>query len=171
MVKSVDLRHERHPLDQVAVVELTQVTPGQAPAGRQCRRAGSLQSLRLYVMGIEESRVQSNLGFRVPGKVIERLVDVGQDVQAGQPLMRLDQKDLDLALSAKENAVAAARALAVQTKADEARYRQLTAAGWVAWQRYDQAKAAFDTANAQLAAAEAQADVARASRPRSSDQG
>jgi len=112
-------------------------------------------------MGIEESRVQSNLGFRVPGKAIERLVDVGQDVQAGQPLMRLDQKDLDLALSAKENAVAAARALAVQTKADEARYRQLTAAGWVAWQRYDQAKAAFDTANAQLAAAEAQADVAR----------
>jgi RND family efflux transporter MFP subunit len=110
--------------------------------------------------GIISARVQSNLGFRVPGKVIERLVDVGQDVQAGQPLMRLDQKDLDLALSAKENAVAAARALAVQTKADEARYRQLTAAGWVAWQRYDQAKAAFDTANAQLAAAEAQADVA-----------
>src|SRR5262249_43132460 len=102
-----------------------------------------------------------NLGFRVSGKVIERLVDVGQDVQAGQPLMRLDQKDLDLALSAKENAVAAARALAVQTKADETRYRQLTVAGWVARQRYDQAKAAFDTANAQLAAAEAQADVAR----------
>jgi RND family efflux transporter MFP subunit len=111
--------------------------------------------------GIISARVQSNLGFRVPGKVIERLVDVGQDVQAGQPLMRLDQKDLDLALSAKENAIAAARALAVQTKADEARYRQLTAAGWVAWQRYDQAKAARDTANAQLAAAEAQADVAR----------
>lgn len=111
--------------------------------------------------GIISARVQSNLGFRVPGKVIERLVDIGQDVQAGQPLMRLDQKDLDLALSAKENAVAAARALAVQTKADEARYRQLTAAGWVARQRYDQAKAAFDTANAQLAAAEAQADAAR----------
>ena len=92
--------------------------------------------------GIISARVQSNLGFRVPGKVIERLVDVGQDVQAGQPLVRLDQKDLDLALSAKENAVVAARALAVQARADEARYRQLTAAGWVAPQRYDQAKAA-----------------------------
>jgi RND family efflux transporter MFP subunit len=111
--------------------------------------------------GVISARVQSNLGFRVPGKVIERFVDAGQDVRAGQPLMRLDQKDLDLALAAKENAVAAARALAVQAKADEARYRQLTAAGWVAKQRYDQAKAAYDSATAQLAAAQAQADVAR----------
>src|SRR5215213_9113480 len=111
--------------------------------------------------GVISARVQSNLGFRVPGKVIERLVDAGQDVRAGQPLLRLDQKDLDLALIAKENAVTAARALAVQAKADEARYRQLTAAGWVARQRYDQAKAAFDSAIAQLAASEAQAGVAR----------
>src|SRR5204863_8289985 len=75
--------------------------------------------------------------------------------------MRLDPKDLDLALTAKENAVAAARALAAQARADEARYRQLTADGWVSRQRYDQAKAAIDSAEAQLAAAEAQADVAR----------
>jgi len=111
--------------------------------------------------GVVSARVQSNLGFRVPGKVIERLVDVGQNVHAGQLLMRLDPKDLDLALTAKESAVAAARALAVQARADEVRYRELTAAGWAARQRYDQAKAAFDSANAQLAAADAQADVAR----------
>jgi RND family efflux transporter MFP subunit len=111
--------------------------------------------------GIISARVQSNLGFRVPGKVTERLVDAGQDVRAGQPLMRLDQKDLALALTARENAVAAARALAAQARADEARYRRLTADGWVARQRYDQAKAAADSAEAQLAAAEAQADVAR----------
>jgi RND family efflux transporter MFP subunit len=111
--------------------------------------------------GIISARVQSNLGFRVPGKVVERFVDVGQEVHAGQPLMRLDPKDLDLALTAKENAVAAARALAAQARADEARYRQLTADGWVSRQRYDQAKAAADSAEAQLTAAEAQADVAR----------
>jgi RND family efflux transporter MFP subunit len=111
--------------------------------------------------GIISARIQSNLGFRVPGKVVERLVDVGQEVRAGQPLMHLDQKDLALALTAKENAVAAARALAAQARADEARYRQLTVDGWVSRQRYDQAKAAADSAEAQLAAAEAQADVAR----------
>jgi RND family efflux transporter MFP subunit len=111
--------------------------------------------------GIIAARVQSNLGFRVPGKVVERLVDVGQEVHAGQPLMRLDQKDLGLALAAKENAVAAARAAAVQARADEVRYRELAADGWGSRQRYEQAKAALDTAAAQLAAAEAQADVAR----------
>jgi RND family efflux transporter MFP subunit len=111
--------------------------------------------------GIISARVQSNLGFRVPGKVVERFIDAGQEVYAGQPLMRLDPKDLDLALTAKENAVAAARALAAQARADEARYRQLTADGWVSRQRYDQAKAAADSAEAQLTAAEAQADVAR----------
>jgi RND family efflux transporter MFP subunit len=111
--------------------------------------------------GIIAARVQSNLGFRVPGKVVERLVDVGQEVHAGQPLMRLDQKDLALAFAAKENAVAAARAAAIQASADEVRYRQLAADGWASRQKYEQVKAAFDTAAAQLAAAEAQADVAR----------
>jgi RND family efflux transporter MFP subunit len=111
--------------------------------------------------GVVSARVQSNLGFRVPGKVIERLVDVGQNVRAGEPLMRLDQKDLDLALAAKENAVAAARAAAIQARADEVRYRKLLADGWVTAQRYDQAKAALDGTNAQLTAAEAQAQMAR----------
>src|SRR4029079_17650200 len=36
--------------------------------------------------GVISARVQGNLGFRVPGKVIERLVDVGQTVRAGDPL-------------------------------------------------------------------------------------
>src|SRR6516164_3281365 len=111
--------------------------------------------------GLIAARVQSNLGFRVPGKVVERLVDVGQNVRAGQPLMRLDPKDLALALAAKENAVAAARAAAVQARDDEVRYRQLAVDGWASRQKYEQVKAAFDTAAAQLAATEAQADVAR----------
>jgi len=120
----------------------------------------AMASERVFT-GLIAARVQSNLGFRVPGKVVERLVDVGQEVYAGQPLMRLDPKDLDLALTAKENAVAAARALAAQARADETRYRQLTGDGWVSRQRYDQAKAAAESAEAQLTAAEAQADVAR----------
>ena len=110
--------------------------------------------------GVIGARVQSNLGFRVAGKIVERLVDVGQPVKAGQPLMRIDETDLRLALTAKRNAVAAARASAVQTAADERRYAQLVSDGWAPRQRYDQAKAAVDTAQAQLAAAEAEARVA-----------
>jgi RND family efflux transporter MFP subunit len=119
------------------------------------------QSSERAFTGIISARVQSNLGFRVPGKVIERLVDTGENVHAGQVLMRLDQKDLDLALTAREKAVVSARAVAVQAKADEMRYRRLLASGWVAQQKYDQIKAAFDSATAQLAAAEAQAQVAK----------
>lgn len=110
--------------------------------------------------GLIGARVQSNLGFRVPGKIVERLVNVGQPVKAGQPLMRIDETDLRLALTAKRNAVTAARASAVQTEADEKRYASLIGDGWVSRQRYEQAKAASDTAKAQLAAAEAEARVA-----------
>jgi RND family efflux transporter MFP subunit len=110
--------------------------------------------------GIVGARVQSNLGFRVAGKIVERLVNVSQQVKAGQSLMRIDETDLRLALTAKRNAVAAARASVVQTDADERRYTNLVSNGWASRQRYEQAKAASDTAQAQLAAAEAEARVA-----------
>ncbi|MGY8635111.1 efflux RND transporter periplasmic adaptor subunit [Bradyrhizobium sp. 14AA] len=110
--------------------------------------------------GVVGARVESNLGFRVAGKIVERLVNVGEQVKAGQPLMRIDETDLRLALAAKRNAVAAARATVVQTDADERRYANLVSDGWTSKQRYEQAKAASDTAKAQLAAAEADASVA-----------
>ncbi|MBK1842275.1 efflux RND transporter periplasmic adaptor subunit [Azospirillum sp. YIM B02556] len=110
--------------------------------------------------GVVGARVQSNLGFRVPGKIVERLATVGQAVKAGQPLMRIDETDLRLALTAKRNAVAAARAAVVQTQADERRYASLVNDGWASRQRHEQAKAALDTARAQLASAEADARVA-----------
>nr|WP_274709390.1 efflux RND transporter periplasmic adaptor subunit [Nitratireductor luteus] len=110
--------------------------------------------------GIIGAKVESNLGFRVPGKIVERLVDVGQEVEAGQPLMRIDDTDLRFALTAKRNAVAAARAIVAQAEPDERRYASLLDGGWVPRQRYEQAKAALETAEAQLAAAEAEARVA-----------
>src|SRR5436853_2613718 len=48
--------------------------------------------------GIVAARVQSDLGFRVPGKVLERLVDAGQTVKRGQALMSIDPTDLRLAM-------------------------------------------------------------------------
>ncbi|HEY0270897.1 MAG TPA: efflux RND transporter periplasmic adaptor subunit [Sphingomonas sp.] len=111
--------------------------------------------------GIVSARVQSDLGFRVPGKIVERLVDTGQAVRRGQPLMRIDRTDLALATMAQAGSVAAARAHALQTAADERRYRDLVSAGAVSASAYDQMKAAADAAKAQFDAAEAQAGVAR----------
>ncbi|WP_285410200.1 efflux RND transporter periplasmic adaptor subunit [Pseudomonas sp. FR229a] len=111
--------------------------------------------------GVVAARVQGDLGFRVSGKVLERLVDTGQTVKRGQPLMRLDPIDLGLQARAQQEAVSAARARANQTAGDEARNRRLVAAGAISASAYDQFKAAADTARAQLNAAVAQADVAR----------
>ncbi len=111
--------------------------------------------------GVVAARIQSDLGFRVGGKITQRLVDTGQFVRRGQPLMRIDGTDLSLATRASQGTVDAARARAEQTGADERRYRDLVGAGAVSASAYDQAKAAADAARAQLSAAQAQARVAR----------
>src|SRR5437899_1175342 len=72
--------------------------------------------------GVVSARVQSNFGFRVPGKITSRLVDTGQFVRAGQPLMTIDRTDYVHAITARAETVTAAKAKAVQAAADEARY-------------------------------------------------
>jgi RND family efflux transporter MFP subunit len=89
------------------------------------------------------------------------LVDAGQSVKRGQALMRIDPTDLRLAVRAYDEAVVAAKARARQTAEDEARYRDLVAAGAVSASAYDKVKAAAESASAELNAAKAQADVAR----------
>jgi len=111
--------------------------------------------------GVVAARIQSDLGFRVSGKVLERFVDTGQAIKHGQPLMRIDPIDLKLAAEAQQQAVIAARARSKQAAEDEARYRDLVGAGAVSASAYDQTKAAADSASAQLRAAEAQTEVAR----------
>src|SRR5215208_1127916 len=126
--------------------------PRQEPPIVRLATAARVTGSERGFTGVVAARVQSNLGFRVAGKIVERLVNVGQQVKTGQPLMRMDESDFRLALTAKRNAVAAARASVAQTDADERRYANLVSSGWVSRQRYEQAKAASDTAKAQLAA-------------------
>ncbi|MFT4113628.1 efflux RND transporter periplasmic adaptor subunit [Silvibacterium sp.] len=111
--------------------------------------------------GVVSARVESGLGFRVPGKVTKRLVDTGQFVHAGQVLMTIDPTDYTHAITARTETVAAAKAKAVQAAADEARYRGLVKTGAISASTYDQVKAASDAAQAELQAAEAQQKVAQ----------
>jgi RND family efflux transporter MFP subunit len=107
--------------------------------------------------GVVHARTESSLGFRVAGKVVERLVDPGQSVRKGQALMRIDPADYDLALAAARSAVDAAQARQVQAVAEEARLRNLLAHGATSAQAYEQAKAAADAASAQTRAESARA--------------
>lgn len=111
--------------------------------------------------GVIAARVQSDQGFRVSGKIVERLVDTGQTVKRGQLLMRIDPIDLALAARAQEESVVAARVRARQTAADEARYRGLVATGAISASAYAQLKSAAESAQADLKAAEANANVAK----------
>ena len=122
----------------------------------QAQAAGS--SSRTFT-GIVEARVQSDLGFRVGGKILERSVNVGQRVQKGQVLMRLDPEDLRLSAAAEQANVEAARAKYTHAKADETRSAMLAKSGVISGREYDQDRAVLDTAKAQLEAAEAQARV------------
>ena len=57
------------------------------------------------------ARVESRLSFRVPGKILERKVDLGSVVKPGQTLARIDSSDLVLAQEAAKASVLAARVL------------------------------------------------------------
>lgn len=115
----------------------------------------------LTFTGLIAARVQTNLGFRVSGKVVERLVDVGEIVKKNQPLMRIDKNDLSLAITAKEEAVKAAKAHAKQTISYEKRYSNLLKYRAVSKEEYELAKATADSARAQLSADEAELQIAK----------
>ena len=70
-------------------------------------KAGSSSGANHAFTGVVSARVQSNLGFQVPGKVTERLVDTGQFVRAGQPLMTIDRTDYVHAITARAETVTA----------------------------------------------------------------
>lgn len=139
----------------------SETDPRTLPPLVRVANAGAAAASDREFTGVVGARVQSDLAFRVGGKVVARLVDTGQAVRRGQPLMRIDATDYALASQAAAGTVAAARARATQTSADEARYRDLVSAGAVSASAYDQAKAAAQAARAELARAEAQARVSR----------
>jgi RND family efflux transporter MFP subunit len=139
----------------------SQADPRTEPPLVRVATAGQAEGTSREFTGIVGARVQSDLAFRVGGKVLARLVDAGQVVHRGQPLMRIDPTDYALAAQASAGNTAAIRARAAQTSADEARYRDLVSAGAVSASAYDQAKAAALAARAELSAAESQARVSR----------
>src|SRR3954465_13561219 len=120
----------------------------------------SAQSERSFT-GIVAAHVQSDLGFRVPGKILGRLVNAGQTVKRGQALIRLEPTDRKLPMRAQEEAIAAAKARARQAADEDARYRHLVTTGFVSASAYDKVNAAAEAARAELNAAQARADVAR----------
>lgn len=109
--------------------------------------------------GEVKARTESRLSFRVGGKMLKRLVDLGDTVKAGQLLAQLDARDLRLGQDAARAAVAAARAGYEQSAADYRRYKDLADQGFIGPAELDRREMAMKTARAQLDQAGAQASV------------
>ncbi len=131
-----------------------------------------LETARSYT-GVVKPRFESDLGFRVAGKVVERLVDVGQRVKAGDVIARLDATDFRFALETQEAELRAALSSREQAVAAEGRYKDLTAKGYTstaaleqraavadeARQRVEKAQRAIATAKNQVAYTDLKADA------------
>ncbi|HEY9238266.1 MAG TPA: efflux RND transporter periplasmic adaptor subunit [Burkholderiaceae bacterium] len=109
--------------------------------------------------GEVKARTESRLSFRVGGKMVKRLVDLGDTVKAGQVLAQLDARDLRLGQDAARASVAAAQASYDQTGADFARYKELSEKGFIGPAELERREMAMKTARAQLDQARAQSSV------------
>lgn len=133
-----------------------------------------LRGRSTMMAGTVVPRIEATLGFRVAGKVVERLVDIGTIVQPGQPIARLDPADYRLAVDNARAALASADADWQRARADYERYQQLrnTAAytpqtmelrqstAATAQARVEQARSQLSTAENNLAYTTLHADTA-----------
>ncbi|WP_437882992.1 efflux RND transporter periplasmic adaptor subunit [Pseudomonas sp. LRF_L74] len=112
--------------------------------------------------GSIQARYETTLGFRVPGRIARRLVDVGSQVEAGTALATLDPTDQQNALRASEGDLARAQAQLINAQADAKRQQELFARGVGA-------KANLEQAQTQLSNALSNRDQAKASASQSRD--
>jgi RND family efflux transporter MFP subunit len=105
------------------------------------------------------ARVESRLGFRVGGKLIERQVDIGQRVKAGQVLARLDPQDLKLSADAARAQVAAAQTNRDLAAADFKRFSVLKDQNFISGAELERRETTLKAAQAQLELAQAQLSV------------
>jgi membrane fusion protein, multidrug efflux system len=114
------------------------------------------QARLLTYSGVVRPRIESALGFRVPGKIVARSVNVGDSVEVGQPIARLDETDLKLAESAARAAVASARSRRDVAKDNLERAKVLLPKAIISQAAYDTRRNELDAAEAALDTAEAQ---------------
>lgn len=110
--------------------------------------------------GQVEAQEEVNLSFRVGGRMIERSVNVGDRVRAGQVVARLESETPRNALRSARAELTAARARLVEAQNNFERHRSLLDRGFITRAMFDQAEQAYRTARAQVDSVQAQANIA-----------
>jgi RND family efflux transporter MFP subunit len=111
--------------------------------------------------GTVQAQNEINLSFRVDGRLIERTVDVGDNVRPGQLIARLDPQNEESALQSVRAQLAGANAQLVEARSNYQRMRELVAEDAVSRAQYEQAKALQQSAEAQVRALDGQVALAQ----------
>ena len=111
--------------------------------------------------GETRARYETNLSFRVAGKIVARNVEVGSSVRAGAVLARLDPEDQQLITRSAQSQLEAAKSEFEQTKAELIRYSDLLKKNFISQAEYDRRLNAFNIAKARLGQAQAQLSVSK----------
>ena len=111
-------------------------------------------------VGVVRARYETDLGFRVAGKIVNRVVNVGDQVKVGDVVARLDPQDLKLQVESAEAEFAAATSSLHQAASDLERYTTLKTQGWASIADFDRKKAANDEAEGRLERARRSLDLA-----------
>jgi RND family efflux transporter MFP subunit len=132
----------------------------QRPVQVQTVKFETGAAVREFV-GVVRARYETDLAFRVGGKIVARLVNVGDRVRAGDVIARLDAQDLQLQVESAEAELAAATSNLNQAAAELQRYTTLKDRGFAAIAEFERRKAANDEAQGRLARAHRALDLAR----------
>ena len=112
-------------------------------------------------VGVVRARYETDLGFRVAGKITARIVNAGDRIRVGDVIARLDPEDLELQVASAEAELSAARSSLAQNASDEQRYATLKARGYATVADYERKQAAKDEAEGRLARAQRALELAR----------
>ena len=123
-------------------------------------RSSSHETTRSLI-GVVQARYETELAFRVGGKISARLMEVGSRVSAGEPLFTLELQDYELEVESAAAELASTEATHKQSVADETRMRTLKANRSVSDDEYDQALAGREVADARRTAAARSLELAR----------
>lgn len=115
----------------------------------------------IVLVGEVKSRYESNQSFRIAGKVVARLAEVGDAVTKGQVLARIDATDAILNSQAANADVLSAKANYDLAKVEVERQRRLVAKKFISESALDLQEAQLKTAEARLKQVQAQSAISK----------